>query len=138
VTLEEFTKRFKRWHKHPLLAHLGVGHFECEGLLVTDTPFGEESSCASVRIDGLYDSFRVEIRTDWLRGATPEEADRVAVHELLHVVMRDLDTAYKQITETAGSTDSEDWYNHEKEGLIDRVARTIVALDNASIPSELW
>lgn len=112
------------WQKR--LALTGVGHFEVGVQVIAALPTEKNSARACVDISPYYDWVEFYITPET---AAAPDVDYVIVHEWIHVAMRDLDDATHGVAETLGSEARRlylDRLDHEAEGFVDRLARTIV------------
>jgi hypothetical protein len=121
-------KRVETWQKR--LGPLGLGHFRIEEVQVSeDAPSGAAAN-ASVHTSSYYDSVAFWFRTDHVEDSSEQRLDETIVHEWLHVAMRDLDASLEGLSDWIPFQTLSLWeerVNHEREGLVDRLARTIVS-----------
>lgn len=80
-----------------------------------------------------YDTATLHLATDW-GDWDDQKTNELIAHELLHLHCRDLDRAWDSVEEHVSSKvwkalDSR--YQHEVEGLVDRLARKFVELANS-------
>lgn len=140
MTLTQIVKRVDYWQHHKSLRHLGLGHWrfivkwhdECEvgGKLI-------EEAVASATPSPFYDDAVLTFSEEAF--STPDfedDEDRVIVHELLHIAMRDLDEAMeadlKEFLPPPVQDSHEERVRHAKEWYIDALSRVIVSMDRAS------
>jgi hypothetical protein len=110
---------------------LGLAHWEFDVRIVDSDPQGIENSSAAIDIEDHYDSATIEFKRVRLEEMDQDAVDRTIVHELLHAAMRDHDEAVDSISTSLAVPFWQLWDNrlgHESEALIERLARTIVAL----------
>jgi hypothetical protein len=132
MTEAQLHKAIQRWQQR--LSPLGVGHWIVRSVTVSeDHPDGRRDACASVFRSGDYDAADFWFDSQWLVRTASEEIHRAIVHEWLHVAMRDLDNAINMDTlanfvpYTLRKLQVEQ-VDHEREGLIERLAVLIVQL----------
>lgn len=131
MTEKQLTRRVEWWQKR--LENLGIGHWPIEVRLVEGEPHGQSNSSAAVFVPDNYDFGIIEFKSDKINGPdiTPRGVDYTIVHELLHLVMRDLAKAAERPSEWMDDM-AADLYemmlHHEFEGVVDRFAHLIVDL----------
>jgi hypothetical protein len=127
----KLAKRVEFWQHR--LAALGLGHWRIGRVSIVsqdDMP-GDRRAKASVQCEPVYDTCDFWFEYSFLEGATEKEVDEVILHEWVHVFMRDLDQAVESIENALSpgvGEQWEDWVDHEREGLVDRMARQFYAL----------
>lgn len=130
MTLSALTKRVKFWQQK--LAPLGVGHWRVD-VKIVEEPQGKPNSKAAVRSSAQYDTCWMEFAIADLAVATPDDLDETIIHEWLHVAFRDFDHAVREGIYDNFPRIAEDLWearvDHEREGIIDRLARTILELN---------
>lgn len=128
MTKRQLATRVRYWQKR--IPDLGVSHWRLESLKVDDECHG---GLAAIRKREDYDSFDMEIQTEYLRDGSLRDMDETIVHELLHLAFRDLDDTIAH-AETwmpdATYQDFDGHIDHEREGLVERLARTIVRVND--------
>ena len=92
----------------------------------------DPEALASVSPSDLYDQAQLRFRRDWMTHSN-HELNRIVVHELMHVLFRDLGNAARSIHVTGCTTADaralwHDRCNDAEEGLIDRLANRFVEL----------
>lgn len=129
MTLEELKARVQLWNER--LTPLGFGHWEVN-VEIVDEPDDEalNGAKASVSNSSYYDSCWMEFKEAWLNDEDTTQAhiDLVIVHEFIHVAMRDFDDAIHDVQYALGEPGKSIWQSrvkHEREGFVDRVARTL-------------
>lgn len=126
--------RLQFWQKK--LSLLGISHFRIDKCEIVDECEGGYDAAASVSTSGKYDRFTVQFRRDEIETYSDAEIDEVIIHELLHVAMRDYDTAVEYVDSyELGQATFQAWSKrvlHEREGLVDRLAKQIYALYSGS------
>lgn len=124
--LVRLAKRVERWQH--ILSPLGVAHFRIEQVSAVDeTPAGPHSN-VTVQIFTHYDSVKFWFTHEFLEGADEKGLDEAIIHEWVHVAMRDFDNALEAVEPWMPLhtyRDFEESVDHEREGLVDRVARCI-------------
>lgn len=123
------TKRCEKWQSR--LSHLGIGHWRIIRVQFVDEVPGSPNGQAAARIPPNYDSVEFFFKWDFLESVDHYELDCAIVHEWLHVAMRDFDGALEAVESWMPEKTHEDFeetVNHEREGLVERLARTIVGL----------
>lgn len=127
----KLAKRVERWQYR--LTELGVGHWRIECVTITSPdgmPNGPDAD-ASVQVSSQYDSYHVWFNEDFLARTNKRRLDETIVHELMHVVMRDLDFAMDQVEDWLPPASYNDWTNlvqHEREAMVEKLARLVVRL----------
>ena len=122
-------ERFEKWQKR--LAHLGVGHYRINGVhFGEETPGGPRAE-ASVQVSENYDNVDFWVKWEFLENCDHYELDSTIIHEWLHVAMRDFDDALEAVESWMPKQTYEDFeqrVNHEREGLVERLSRTIAGM----------
>lgn len=132
MTGRQVAARIDFWRKE--LEPLGLMHWRFALDIEDDPQTGKGvSAAASVLTEDFYDTAQIVVAADSIPdGRTSTEAlDRYIVHELLHIVMRDLDQAIESIKDHLAPPAASQWEDrmeHEEEGVVDRIARAIVAM----------
>lgn len=130
ITPIQLAKRVEAWGKR--LAPLGVAHFDILRVTIGDeSPSGHQNSKAAVQVHDLYDNCAFFFDSDELDRMEADELDMTIIHEWLHVAFRDLEAAinsYEDWVPVKFQDDFEDRLNHEREGLVDRLARALFQL----------
>lgn len=132
MTIHQLRRRIQFWQKQ--LPELGVGHWWIDRIGIVDAPFGRENAKAAVWYSDQYDRCVFEFSHEVANG-DPREIDRTIIHEWLHVALRDHDKAVESLE---GFLSPQSWevaddrINHEKEGVIDRLAFLIERLHRQS------
>lgn len=127
----KLAQRVEAWQKR--LAPLGIGHFRILAVHVVDQTPGGARANASVFTPSDYDSAEFWFKYDYVEECNEQELDETIIHEWLHVAFRDLDDALEVVESwmpEATHNDFENRIDHEREGVIDRLARLIYALHN--------
>lgn len=126
ITPINLAKRVERWQHR--LAPLGISHFRITAVhLVEQTPGGSHAQ-ASVHTPDHYDNAEFWFKWDFIDNCTADELDQTIIHEWLHVAMRDLDHSIEAVeTWMPDQTyaDFEETVDHEREGFVERLTRTI-------------
>lgn len=107
---------------------LGLGHWRID-VEIVEEPHGKMGSNAAVQLSGYYDNATIEFASIIFEEHGDEEIDEIIVHELLHIVFRDFWDAVTEPEYLFGKPAWTSHYNrldHEAEGVIDRMARSIV------------
>jgi len=94
---------------------------------VADTP---DDSYAEIKPDVAYDSATFILSPGYV-GWTPALANQTVVHELLHLLVRDIDAVVEDSRSQLhpqASVQVEKRYEHEVEGFVDRLAAKLVEL----------
>lgn len=98
-------------------------------------PEGRSSSwIACVKTDSQYDEATLQFNKEKLKELKQTQIDVYIVHELLHVMMRDLDEAIESVMEFFSHREWTLWkerVDHEEEGLVMRLAEIIVLQHSA-------
>lgn len=121
------------WYWIDVLEPMGLSHWRID-IEIVDLPDGEASSAAAVRFSPSYDSAWMEFAEEAFFEKSDDEQDEIIVHELLHIVWRDINDAVYEPEYLFGKpawTAFTSRYDHESEGVIDRTARAIVAAHRA-------
>lgn len=117
-------KRVQFWQKE--LATLGISAWRLDELELVESDDFRAQVCASSH----YDLYKLRFDREFLEDATEQDLDETIVHELLHVVMRDLDTATdRAIRYTPGGEDGElhSSIKLAREALVHRLSLQIVS-----------
>lgn len=132
LTPEEIAERVEAWKKR--LDLLGISHWRLDEVILVDDgemPGGARAdAAAAVFIPDRYDRCRFYFNNAYLDDASSADIDQSIVHEWLHVAMRDFDQALGVVEGWMPDQTYSDWedrVNHEREGLVDRLAWQIVA-----------
>jgi hypothetical protein len=131
VTAQEIRERVEFWTTR--LASLGIGHWDFE-IIVYDGDIEDAPNCdATADTSDRYDSAALNFRADKvdLNTRTLDEIDQLILHELLHVAMRDFDETIEPARWNMSPPSGTLWANsveREREGLVERLARTIWSL----------
>lgn len=133
ISNEYLLARVEYWQER--LKPLGLSHFRVEQVVVgPETPSGDGCNATS-GLPQHYDSIYFWFKQEFLDETDENRLNEVIVHEWLHGALRDLDeatdAAHKWMPDLVAK-DFDERIEHEQEGLIDRLARLIVALDGDS------
>lgn len=123
LTRADITDTLRVWQQRLLLDHWLI---EINWAETIDD--GEAN--AEIRIEEDYDAAKLVLAAGYA-GWPREWANKVLVHELLHLVFRDLEEHVKAAKVLATGPVYDlfiDRYNHECEGVVDRIACRLVAL----------
>lgn len=108
---------------------LRLDHWRIE-ISWTETIADDEAN-AEIRMEEDYDSAKIVLAGGFAAWSA-EWANKVVVHELLHLVFRDLEEHVKAAKTFSVSPTAFDLfidrYNHECEGVVDRLAHQLVDL----------
>lgn len=132
MTIHQLRRRIQFWQKQ--LRELGVGHWHIDRITLTDAPFGREGAKAAVWFSDDYDRCTFEFAHSLIEEGE-WEVDRTIIHEWLHVAFRDYDKAYESLEGLVAPPvwdAAEDRIDHEKEGVIDRLAFLIQRMQRES------
>lgn len=124
----QVAKRVHFWQKE--LASLGIGHWRIESVSCVDEVPGSPGALAAVAPSSSYASVTFWFKNDHVEDSNPRELDESIVHEWIHIVMRDLDVAIESVDDQLSRSVYELWNDrvtHERETLVDMLARDIVA-----------
>lgn len=128
MTEKQLTKRVQRWQD--VLLPLGLAQWRIE-VKIVDVPFGTMHNCdAAIQSADDYDHAIMHVKREALDRLSDRGLDEVVVHELMHVAMRDLDLAIHSVDDHLMPAVEDQWrmrVKHEREGLVERLALTIVA-----------
>lgn len=112
------------------MPRLGLTHWKVK---VNWNKAADEDADASTDLETPYDLATIRFATAWDTWA-PDYAETVVVHELLHLVTRDMEEAvglaFEALPKPARKL-AESWHHHELEGVVDRIASSLVALATA-------
>lgn len=113
------------WQKRLKLEHIKLD-------IKLDEDPEHPDALASVSPDALYDRAELQFRSDW-REHEPFELNRIVVHELLHIMLRDFGRAVRSIGSAGILSHQVQVLWHEQceeaeEGFIDRMAHRLVEL----------
>jgi len=125
----KLAQRVEFWRDR--LVPLGLTHWRIERVsVVAETPNGQSAN-ASVQPSHTYDSVFFWFKEEFLQEASKRQVDETIIHEWMHVLMRDLDQAVEAVEDELSPASERQWaerIGHEREGLVDRLARTIYLL----------
>ena len=110
---------------------LHLDHWDMNIEVVTAFDGSHDGAFARCLNEDDYDDTTLTFLDDWFRYASAADIDYAIVHEMLHVLMRDFDHAIDSIDRQLAPAVSEIWQEgvrHEREGIVDRLAKVIVAL----------
>ena len=122
-------KRVEFWRDR--MIPLGLSHWRVDQVSVVDEIPGRSTAKATVQPSHSYDSVIFWFDHDFVVEASQRDLDETILHEWVHVLMRDFDQAIESVEfdlSTAGRERWSDWVNHEREGIVDRLARTLYVL----------
>lgn len=122
----KLAERVEEWQDR--LRWLGIGHWRIDAVHVDDETPGGPHANATVRASYHYQSCEFWFKHEFVDNANDAELDETIIHEWLHVAMRDFDRAVESIEDQLSCSVREVWesrVDHEREGLIDAVARQI-------------
>jgi hypothetical protein len=122
VTREQIEKLVADW-----IPRLGLEHWQVE--IDWDKEPEVESSQAEVSWSASYDRAELHFRSNYGEWDL-RRAEQIVVHELLHVALRDLNMAGISVIgalEGPAAQIFSDWFDHELEGFVDRLAKALVA-----------
>jgi hypothetical protein len=135
VTLAAFKRRVAFWAER--LKPLGLAHWEIDIEVVDEpSPSTLYGAKAAVTCSSNYDLVWMEVAEGWLHDSDLEEIDKVIMHELIHVAMRDLDDSIHRVTQYLGEPAVSVWkeeLRHETEGFVDRIARTLYLTSRSNV-----
>lgn len=106
---------------------LGLTHWTI--IVDWDTPAAEDNY-ADVAPKDSYDEATIKLSADWPSWSF-DFATKTLIHELLHLTTRDLLTAATAVEDVLPASAwklFEDRFTHELEGVVDRIALTLVDL----------
>jgi hypothetical protein len=111
------------------LAPLGLAHWEFDVVVLDEIEHEYKGEVrAQVRLSPMYDEGTIEFSR---KHVDSPDLDYIIVHELLHAVCRDFDEAIHVLCPMvipSVAVHFDQRIDHEEEGVIDRIARTIVNL----------
>jgi len=127
MTTASFIRRVTYWQKK--LKPLRLEHWDIE-VEAVDEPSDSVfySAKAAVTMSSHYDTVYLEVCKAWLPDAEPGDIDKVIIHELIHVAMRDFDDAIHRVEDVLGVPARGIWkeeLRHERESLVEQLARTL-------------
>lgn len=125
MTLSQLRARVNYWAKV-----LGLAHWRLGVSIVDGFPESEDSD-ARCTPSNQYDVADIDFKRDFLDESEYEEIEVTIVHELLHALMRDWDQSIERIDEHLANAVADLWHDsvkHEREGVVDRLSKLIVAL----------
>lgn len=124
MTTAQLVKRVTFWQKK-----LGLDHWDIE-VEVVESPHASGNSnlaTAACWSSDTYDNAKIEIREDYAEWEL-EDLDQTIIHELMHIVTRDIDRTARLLREEIGASAwnlySAVW-DREIEGLVDRLAKIV-------------
>lgn len=130
ITQAQLETRVRRWQQK--LATLGISHWEIDDIVISEKhpQAPEDGWYASCWRSTPYDKCEIWINASFLADCTAAQLDHLIVHEWIHAAMRDFDRALDSAEDwmpPATYTEFNRRLDHEREGFVDRLARTIVA-----------
>ena len=96
-----------------------------------DEPEGKDNALAACHTSEAYDTCTFQFAHDHVEDAEKYQLDETIVHEWLHVLFRDYNQSISSVYDQLAPAVAEQWdtqMNHELEGVIEKLARTICAL----------
>jgi hypothetical protein len=126
VTRSQLQRRVERWATK--LSPLGLAHWEFEVEIVSEDEMDNDNSEAEVQPSTKYDSANVTFKRSFVESVDVEQLDKAIIHELLHLVFRDFEAIMDLVTQELGVTSKElveKQIDHEIEGVVERIARTL-------------
>jgi hypothetical protein len=123
--MKRLLRRIDFWQRH--LAPLGLAPYRTHVGYVEETQ-GKEGAAASCHNSVHYDTVWFEFRQDYVEKAEKWQLDETIIHEWLHVLFRDYDSAVNYAGDYMSPQVREMWecqVEHELEGVIEKLARTI-------------
>ena len=130
--LKRLLKRIEFWQRK--LEPLGLKRWRLE-VSYTDEVEGHKGAVATASPSTHYDTVWFQFERAYVEEADRWKLDETIIHEWLHVLMRDLDTAIHYASEYMSPQVCELWecqVEHEREGLIEALARAIRMLHDGS------
>lgn len=124
MTQAQLEKRLRR-----LQTAMNLDHWNIEVKFV-DVCADNEDAGAAVMRSPSYDAAEIHVSTKHTAELTDFEVDVTLAHELMHVLMRDYDAAINQVLEYVPEKQRavfDAWLDHAEEGVVDRLARTVVS-----------
>jgi hypothetical protein len=103
---------------------LGLDHWKIE--VKWDKPASEDQD-ARVEMEDWYDTCTMHLASEW-REWNVQKAQAIVVHELLHLVFRDLGGAVEAVHALLGSEAkvlADARFQHEVEGVVERLAQVL-------------
>jgi len=125
-------KRVEFWRDR--LIPLGLGHWRIDQVSVVDEIPGRTTAKATVQPSHTYDSVIFWFAHGFVTEASLRDLDETIIHEWVHVFMRDFDQSIESVEydlSTGARERWSDWVGHEREGVVDRLARTFYVLYTA-------
>lgn len=124
MTIEEINPRIDYWKEVLQIEHVRVE----SSLEECDDPQQAYATCWPHR---HYDSTKIIFRSHLFASSSERSLDEVVVHELLHFMFRDFDSAARSVEDELGRATEDVWHerlSHEEERLVDKLANLIVSL----------
>lgn len=128
MTVRQLGSRVKYWQR--ALHDLGLQGWDLH-VDAVDEPKGRPNSHASVTVATHYDSAWIEFAESALTELSNRNIDKIIVHELLHIIFRDYEAVVDEGMSALGYREQstfEAMREHEIEGIIERLARTIITV----------
>jgi hypothetical protein len=128
MTVHQLAKRIRFWQNK--LEYLGIRHWDIT-VRIVDRPNESDSCDACIHTSHQYDSATADFKESFLENNEVEQIDQVIIHELLHLVLRDFDNAIDAAGRNMGMSERMLWddsLDREREGVVERLARTIWVL----------
>ncbi len=126
ITPVQLAERVEEWSKR--LAPLGVAHWRIVSVTVTDS-LDVDTQIGAVEVSDKYDDCYFYVREDFVENCSEDELDELIIHEWLHVAFRDLSQTLDSVETWMPAATYDDFREsrkREEEGVIDRVARTLL------------
>jgi len=127
MTPKQLLRRVEKWQT--VLEPLGLGHYRIDVKVEAETPAGP-TAIAACEISEHYDNVTIHFTWDLIDEGDEQKIDETIIHELLHVVWRDMDVLVRSIEPWMPEATYEDFGSrvyHEREGIVERIARAIYA-----------
>jgi hypothetical protein len=131
LNTDELTELIEDWQDK--LGTLGILHWRIKEVTIGPSPPGGENANASVWSSSSYDTCEFYFKDSYIEEATQQDVEETIIHEWLHVAWRDMDRASEAGASWFTQAAWDDWsarFDHEREGLIDRLSRAFYELHN--------
>jgi hypothetical protein len=132
LTEKKLRKRVQFWAEK-MLPELGLSSWDFDVKIVDDPEPRYEGSAAvaNVSCSTHYDTAWMEFDREWVSNVDERNLDKTIIHELLHVILRDWKNVQELPEQMMPPGEYKQWemlLNHEEEGVVERLARSIAQL----------
>ena len=107
---------------------LGLGHWTIDQVSIADETPGGPNAEACVQPSYAYDTCTFWFTHSFVESASLRALDEAIIHEWVHVFMRDFDQTISSVDDELSPATERIWsdrIHHEREGVVDRIARAL-------------